>query len=371
MIELLHEHSAQRQAFAEACHWAEEIYLCVSWIEPGDAQGPSFADLKPYEDKIRQAIVGITQYKSYPALLRRLYRTSMLTLVSTTDDSFSPNCYLFRQGSTWRVLIASAPFSSTRVATSYESLVFYEGPRDDAFVLSALRLLDRCRAAAHVPTLAELSAYEDAWAKRRIGMMNAPAVLGMPLESYDTSELGGLSWINDPAMIQESLIQVRESLSTSASMKVLSGITPAQDQGDDAPITTTLFWSPIGMWSALHRVEDGYRLHIGFSPPWEVERSVATLSWTLDSSLQLDSNTEDVMEDRVALAKTNDHRCLLVWTNPQIDETWSDARVEGVARVARVAVLGEVGSSNFIQCLAASAWRISRRRASRILESPL
>jgi hypothetical protein len=54
VLDLLYEPETQKQAFIEACAWAEDIYLCLAWIEPGDTQGPSFADLKPHESKVRQ-----------------------------------------------------------------------------------------------------------------------------------------------------------------------------------------------------------------------------------------------------------------------------------------------------------------------------
>ena len=219
MLELLHEPDAQKRAFVEACSWAESIHLCLSWIEPGDAQGPGYADLRPHEGKVRQAIVGLAHLKSYPALLRRLHRLSVLRLVSTVDGSFSPNGYLFRRGPRVRVILASAPFSSTRLGRSCESFVVFEGDRDDPFSLRALELLERCRSSAHVPTSSELDAYEEAWAGVRAGGRLVEAIPGLPLDTYDGSSLGALTIETSRDAILEAFVAVRGSLAGAAAVR--------------------------------------------------------------------------------------------------------------------------------------------------------
>jgi hypothetical protein len=253
VLALLHEPALQKQAFVDACAWAEEIYLCLAWIEPGDAHGPSFSDLEPHQAKVRQAIVGLARFQSYPGLLRRLYRSSVLRLVSTLDGSFSPNLYVFRQGTRVRVLVASAPFTSTRYARPCESFVAFEGDRDDPFALRALQLLDRCRASAHVPTAMELDVYEAAWAEAQSGGRLTDAVAGLALETADTNALGEVTLVEDPAAVLEAFVEVRDSLAGAATVRVPSGLAPRGSRPQAPLLRTTLFWSALGVWGALHR----------------------------------------------------------------------------------------------------------------------
>lgn len=369
MLELLHEPKQQQRAFVDACAWAEEIYLCLSWIEPGDARGPSFADLKPYESKVRQAIVGLARFQSYPALLRRLYRSSVLRLVSTVDGSFSPNCYLFRKGSRVRVLLASAPFTSTRFARPCESLVLFEGERDEPFVLQALQLLDRCRASAHVPTATELDAYEEAWAEVRTGGRAPEAIPGLALDTGDAEALGELTIVGDPSAILEAFVDVRDSLSASASVRVPGGLVPRWSPAQDGLLNTTLYWSSFGIWSALARSGALYGLHFGFVQPWEIERPVAALSLVAARSpTTLGEVAASGAKDAMAIARGDDGRRFLVHLTTSAQDYTADLDVRDASGAARATLIGEVGAADFVQTAAAFAVRLNRRRALRDLE---
>jgi hypothetical protein len=369
MLELLHEPQSQQQAFVNACAWAEEIYLCLAWIEPGDARGPSFADLKPYESKVRQAIVGLARFQSYPALLRRLYRSSVLRLVSTVDGSFSPNCYLFRKGSRVRVLLASAPFTSSRFARPCESLVVFEGERDDPFALRALQLLDRCRASAHVPTATELDAYEEAWAEVRTGGRAPETILGLALEPGDAAALDELTLVDGPSAILEALVEVRDSLSATAAVRVPGELVPRWTPPRDGLVSTILYWSPFGMWSALSRSGSLYGLHFGFVQPWEVERPVAALSLIAGKTPSaLGELAGGVVTDAMAIARGDDGRRFLVHFTAEAQDYTADLDVRDASGAARATLIGEVGAADFVQTAAAFALRVSRRRALRDLE---
>jgi len=366
MLELLHEPETQKQAFVDACVWAEDIYLCLSWIEPGDAQGPSFADLKPHESKVRQAIVGLTRLQSYPALLRRLYKSSVLRLVTTLDGSFSPNCYLFRKGTRVRVILASAPFSSTRFSRSCESFVVFEGDRDDPFALQALQLLDTCRASAHVPTSGELDAYEDAWAAVRTGGRAPEAIVGLPLERYDGAALGELTLDSGPGAVLEAFVAVRSSLATTAAMRVPGRLVPRWAPPRDAPLATTLYWSSLGMWGALQRSDSWYGLHFGFVPPWEVERPLAALSLVAGRTpLALNELVAEGVPDAMGIARAEDGRRFLVHLAADARDYTTDVDVRDASGAARATLIGEVGAADFVQTAAAFALRVSRSRALR------
>jgi hypothetical protein len=364
MLDLLYDSSAQKQAFAEACAWAEDIYLCLAWIEPGDAHGPSFADLKPHEAKLRQAIVGLARFQSYPALLRRLYRSSVLRLVSTVDGSFAPNCYLFRRGSRVRVLHGSAPFTSTRFARPYESLVVFEGERDDPFALRALQLLDQCRASAHVPTATELDAYEDAWANVRTGASVPDALPGLALETCDGAMLGELALQVAPAVVLEALVEVRRSLSTAAAVRIPGSVSFRSGQGQETSVQTTLFWSSLGIWSAIHRDTSHYGLHFGFVPPWEVERPTALVSLSGSTRpVGLDDLTASSAARTMAVARSDDGRRFLLHIPLDPGSDAADVTVCDASGSARAVLVGEIGAADFVQTAAAFARRASRRRA--------
>lgn len=365
MLELLHEPALQKQAFVDACAWAEEIYLCLAWIEPGDAHGPSFSDLEPHQSKVRQAIVGLARFQSYPALLRRLYRSSVLRLVSTLDGSFSPNLYVFRKGTRVRVLVASAPFTSTRYARPCESFVVFEGDRDDPFALRALQLLERCRASAHVPTATELDAYEDAWAEARSGGRVPDAVVGLALEASDASALGELTLVADAKAVLEAFVEVRDALAASASVRVPCGLAPRGARPQDPVLRTTLFWSALGVWGALHRTAAGFGLHFGFAKPWEIERPVAALS--LDAARvppSLGVIVANGSADAMAIAQTENGRRLLVHVGGATDYT-ADLDIKDASGSVRGTLIGEIGAADFVQSAAAFALRVSRRRALR------
>jgi hypothetical protein len=364
VLELLHEPALQKQAFVDACVWADDIFLCLAWIEPGDSYGPSFSDLEPHQAKVRQAIVGLARFQSYPALLRRLYRSSVLRLVSTLDGSFSPNLYLFRKGSRVRVLVASAPFTSTRYARPCESFVVYEGDRDDAFALRALQLLDRCRASAHVPTRSELDAYEDAWAEARTGGRVTDAVAGLTMEASDASTLGELTLVSDAEAVRDALVEVRDSLAATATVRLPGGLAPRGATPHEPLLRTTLFWSAMGVWGALHRNGGRFGLHFGFTKPWEVERPVAALSLTAATTpLPIHALLAEGKSDVMAIAAAQDGRRLLVHLGAEVQDYGADLDIKDQTATARGSLIGEIGSADFVQSAAAFALRISRRRA--------
>jgi hypothetical protein len=367
VLDLLHEPGLQKRAFVDACDWAEDIFLGLAWIEPGDAHGPSFADLEPHQGKVRQAIVGLARFQSYPALLRRLYRSSVLRLVSTLDGSFSPNLYLFRRGPRVRVIVASAPFTSTRYGRPCESFVLFEGDRDDAFSLRALQLLERCRASAHVPTGPELDAYEAAWAEARSGGRVPDAVAGLVLEASDVTAIGELTLVRDPRHVLDAFVEVRDSLVSAAAVRVPCGLAPRGARPTDPVLRTTLFWSALGAWGALHRTPRGLGLHFGFAKPWEVERPVAAMSLAAAfAPVSLAGMAAIGATDAMAVAEADDGRRLLVHLGADAQDYTADLDV-GDASGARVraALIGEIGAADFVASAAAFALRVSRRRTLR------
>lgn len=370
MLELHDEPNRQKQAFIDACAWADDIYLCLAWIEPGDAHGPSFSDLEPHQAKVRQAIVGLARFQSYPTLLRRLYRTSVLRLVSTLDGSFSPNLYVFRKAERVRVLVASAPFTATRYGRPCESLVAYEGDRDDPFVLRALQLLDRCRAAAHVPTRTELDAYEGAWAEARSGGSVTDAVAGLVMDAVDTSTLGELALVADAKQVLDAFVEVRDSLAAAAAVRHPGDVSLRGGGADQPPVRTTLFWCSLGVWGALHRSRQSYGLHFGFTKPWEVERPVAAVS--LGASLVppvLSALLADGAADAMAIAAASDGRRFLVHVGGEVRNYGADVDVKDSSETTGAGVVGEIGAADFVQSAAAFALRLSRRRSNREQET--
>jgi hypothetical protein len=370
MLQLLYDPEPQHQAFVDACAWAEDIYICLAWIEPGDAQGPSFADLKPHEGKLRQAIVGLANFQSDPALLRRLHQSSVLRLVSTVDGSFSPNCYLFRNERRVRVLLASAPFTSTRFARSCESFVLFEGDQDDPFALQAFRLLERCRASAHVPTEFEIDAYEDKWSEAKTGSRTPEEIAWLALETYNGASLGELELEGSPTAVFEAFVNVRESLAAAAAVRVAGGLVPRWGLRQQDAVLTTLYWSSLGVWGALHRFDACYGLHFGFMPPWDVARRVAALSLVaVRSPLALRELVTDCTMDTMAIARADDGRRFLLFFAPDARDQAGDINVRDVSGAARADLIGEVGAAGFLQTAAAFALRVSRRRTFRNTES--
>lgn len=364
MLELLHEPALQKQAFIDACAWADEIYVCLAWIEPGDGLGPSFADLDAHRGKVRQAIVGLARFQSYPALLRRLYRASVLRLVSTLDGSFSPNLYLFLKDARVRVIVASAPFTATRYARPCESFVVFEGARDDAFALRALQLLDRCRASAHVPAPSELDTYEAAWADARSGGATPDALAGLTLESADTSGLGDLVLVTEPPDLLRAYVEVRDSLAAASSTRVPRGLLPRGSSAQAPLVKTTLFWSSLGVWSALHRTARGFSLHLGFAKPWEVERPLAALTLVDDSQVSsLEKLGATGSRDAMAIARTDTGRRFVLHLGDEARAYATDVAISDGRAATRATVIGEVGAADFTQSAAAFALRTSRRRA--------
>jgi hypothetical protein len=341
-MELLYEPESQKQAFVDACAWAEQIYLCLAWIEPGDAQGPSFADLKLHEGKVCQAIVGLARYQSYPPLLRQLHRWSVLRVVKTVDWSFAPNFYLFRYGSRVRVLLASAPFTSTRFARACESLVVFEGDRDDPFALQASRLLERCQASAHVPRAADLDAYEDAWAAVRSGGREPEAIAGLPLETYDATALGTLALEREPGAVLEAFVGVRNSLSRAAAITVAASLLPRGVQPHDAALQTTLYWSSLGVWGAIHRSGTRYWLHFGLVPPWEVVRPTAAVSLVAERiPLALNEPLAPGELSVMAIARAKNERRFLVHLLADPADYTFDVEVGDTSGTRRAAIVGQ------------------------------
>lgn len=356
-MDLLYDPAAQKQAFVDACAWADDIHMCLGWLEPGDAQGPAFSDLAPHTAKVKQAIVGLARFQSYPSLLWRLYRSSVLRLVSTVDGSFSPNLYVFRRGTSVRTLVASAPFTASRLSKPCESFVVFEGDQDHAFSLRALQLLDRCRALAHLPTRVELEAYEHAWAECRSGGRPPESLLGGTVEACDGGSLGELTAVVEPTAVRDALIAVRGSLFRGTTVRVEASF-QAAGPVDGPAVQGTLWWSALGYWSALQRSSTGYALHLGTVAPWEVTRPRATVS--------LCTGDADVVRDRMTVAQALDGRRFLVHIPASSDDS-DDALVREHGSSLRASVIGEIGAADFVQTTAALLQRL-RRKSTRTVE---
>jgi len=369
MLALLHNVEAQRQAFVDNCAWAEDIYLCLGWIEPGDAHGPSFPDLEPHLGKVRQAIVGLARMQSSPSLLRKLRTLSVLRLVSILDGSFSPNFYLFRRANRVRLLFASVPFTSTRFAKPCESFVAYEGDQNDAFVLQAMQLLERCRAAAHVPLASEIEAYEETWASVRSGAPAPEMLAGLILEACDASGAGDLTLATDPGSILDAFVTVRDAFSRAAALRVPAALVPHGSQAND-PARATLYWLSCGMWSAQRRLGPRYEMHFGFVPPWQVEKPQAAVSLGADASPKALRELSALgATDELVVVVAEDGRRFLA--HPAVDSrsTLADVRLRQGTDSIPGFLVGEVGAPDFVQTAVAFALRLTRGRASSALEA--
>jgi hypothetical protein len=402
-MKLLYEASAQKQAFVEACAWAEDIHMCLAWLEPGDAQGPAFSDLEPHQHKVRQAIVGLTRLQSHPALLRRLHHADVLRLVSSVDGSFSPNLYVFRRGDRVRTLVTSAPFTASRLSKPCESFVVFEAPRDDALSLQSLQLLDRCRALAHVPSRGELDAYEHAWAEARSGGVPAHSLMASAAEVYDTSALGPLTAVEHPDEIRDALVEVRRTLSQAAAVRLQASYdrcvsedargpvrlrtpanslaeasretagpklqgpvrlrTPANSLAEASRETAgpklhgpgptrhgALYWVPLGYWAALRREDRCFELDLGLVAPWEVARPTATASLT---SIEHPHGGSML---RIGTASTGERLLLQVSDRSSHD----DVDLLHVGGTQRAAVLGNIDSKDLVQTMCAFVQRVRR-----------
>lgn len=356
-MELIYDAAAQKQAFVDACAWAEDIHLCLAWIEPGDTQGPAYADLAPYEGKIRQAIVGLTRFQSHPTLLRRLHRASVLRLVSSVDGSFSPNLYVFRRGSRVRTMVASAPFTASRLSKPCESFVVVEAPQDDPFEVRSSQLLDRCRALAHVPSRSELDAYEHAWAESRSGGVPPDSLLGASVEGFDASTLGTLSLVNDVAGIRDALVDARKTLAQAAAVRIHATYdrAPHEDGTPGGSRHGAIVWVPIGYWASIRRAGSDFELDLGLVPPWEVARPVAAASL---------GTARAATGERLCVARADDGARLLLHVS-DASTSYDDAELREGDVVRRASVIGNLDSKDLVQTMLAFAQRVRRKRARR------
>jgi hypothetical protein len=189
---------------------------------------------------------------------------------------------------------------------------------------------------------------------------------GLRLQSYDTSDLGTLALECSASDVLSALVEVRDSLSAAASMRVAASFLPCWEPPDDEPVSSTLYWSSLGLWGAIHRSAVRFGLHFGLIPPWEVTRPLATIS--LAAHRTPTSLAELIVEQKsevMAIARVEDGRRLLVQLLTAPEQN-SVGITDGTS-AARSLVIGQVGAADFVQTAAAFVQNLSCRETSRVL----
>ena len=203
----------------------------------------------------------------------------------------------------------------------------------------------------------------------RTGGREPETIPGLALETGDAAALGELTIVGEPSAVLEAFVEVRDSLSATASVRVPGRLVPRWAPPQDGLLTTILYWSAFGMWSALSRSGSLYGLHFGFVQPWEVERPVAALSLVAEKTpTALEELVASGAIDTMAIARGEDGRRFLVHLTTGAQDYTADLDVRDASGVARATLIGEVGAADFVQTAAAFALRVSRRRALRDLE---
>jgi hypothetical protein len=141
-------------------------------------------------------------------------------------------------------------------------------------------------------------------------------------------------------------------------------IQPQWEQTPDTTLQTILYWFPLGMWSGIRRCGVRYGLHFGFVPPWEVGRPMAAVSLVAERvpvplSELIAKGTLNVM----AIARADDGRRFLVQLIPDPRGCAADIVVGDASGTAPAAIIGHVGSADFVQTATAFAQHSHRHRA--------
>ncbi len=276
-MELLIDADRQRSVFSESCEWAEEIEMCLGWLEGGDTQGPSWDQLEPHLPKLKAAVIGLNSMRSDPYLLRRVYDHGVLRLVDSTEGGFSPNTYVFRRGQTIRALVASAPFSSSSYEQSLEAMVLFEGDQNEPFALQAQDLLRRCKGLAVVPTIANLEEYGEVRRKSLSRLERGLTALSSRVRRYRSTSLEGLEIVTDRETILRGTVSALESLERACSWEGEGDVRVRRDRLG----VWVHYVESLGLWGAFVRREERHVCLFGVNPesnnplPCDLEVTIA------------------------------------------------------------------------------------------------
>jgi len=249
-FELLITPETQQARFTECCRLAESIEMYLAWLEAGDEQGPSWTQLAPYLNKVKRAVIGLAGFRSDPGLLRLLYKLGVLRLVQSSDGSFSPNLFVFKAKEQVLVLVGSAPFTSSKLHRSVESLVYFSGDERSDFVKHARSLAERCNRAAKVPVSHIIGVYEECRnrALERVDEFAEPDLFHEP-------QLGDLVAVEDRQGIKKALRLCEDAVER------------AKPQEFEVGESVRLWIAALNVWISFNYEERHHVLFVGCGKP--------------------------------------------------------------------------------------------------------
>lgn len=169
----------------ELLAWAEDVDLCVAWVNSSAGLGRHWKELDL--EKVRRAVVGTAFAQTEPAALLDLNKKAeRLRLAINSTGTFHPKVILARRGSKRRALVGSANFTTAAYTSNTELTVLLSGSTHDSELLKIEQFIDSTWAGG-VPLDDDwLAAYTLAWKAARRQKIVVP---GAKLEISSIADL--------------------------------------------------------------------------------------------------------------------------------------------------------------------------------------
>jgi HKD family nuclease len=107
-----------------------EYHWSIAWAS---SSNPFFEDLKKYEDKIQQLVVGLHFYQTHPDFIEELMDNENVRFIEQVNGTFHPKSYLFYNDATdWKLLIGSPNFTKSAFKKNEEMTVLIKSTDDGA-----------------------------------------------------------------------------------------------------------------------------------------------------------------------------------------------------------------------------------------------
>ena len=251
------------QLVVESLDWAEEWFVCAPFIDLAPGRSRLWSAVHEDTRTLKGAYVGVEGMRTHPRALDMLAATGALRLVPLGDGAFHPGLLFLRRGRATRTIIGSV-LTTPWDGSPWPFASLWEGPGLGPASVQARALLARLRRVSYVPSREQLDEYAVAFQSADAHWDSIVAAgAGLVRRTAADHDVPGLHLVTGARAIKNA----QRQLETTA--KEQATITMRQTIGyQGGNMTFPVRWiAPLGIWVGTLRLHNRYWNGFGTDRP--------------------------------------------------------------------------------------------------------